>query len=218
MARIPDAALEFRSGAGIPEPRRRLLPVAAFTTAYLVAALIFALSRGNSEFLFYIAVMVVLMIVVWLVDRAVRLSNAALWALSLWGLLHMAGGLLPVPASWPIDGDIRVLYSLWLIPDRLKYDQVVHAYGFGVATWVCWQGMRAAIERRGGQAAPTFGLMVLAASAGMGLGAMNELIEFAATMLVPETNVGGYTNTGFDLLANFVGAVGAATVIRLRGA
>lgn len=146
-----------------------------------------------------------------------RLTPAALWALSLWGLLHMAGGLVPVPASWPIDGDIRVLYSLWLIPDRLKYDQIVHAYGFGVATWVCWQGMRAAIERRGGEAAPTFGLMVLAAAAGMGLGAMNELIEFAATMLVPETNVGGYVNTGFDLLSNFVGTVAAVTLIRLRG-
>lgn len=219
MTRIPDAALDSRSRVGTPDSLgRRLLPVAAFTTAYLVAALIFALSRGNSEFLFYIAVMAVLMFVVWLVDRSVRLSAAALWALSLWGLLHMAGGLVPVPESWPISGDIRVLYSLWLIPDRLKYDQVVHAYGFGVATWVCWQGMRAAIERRGGRAVPTFGLMVLAASAGMGLGAMNELIEFAATMLVPETNVGGYVNTGFDLLANFVGAAGAATVIWFRRA
>jgi hypothetical protein len=51
----------------------------------------------------------------------------------------------------------------------------------------------------------------------MGLGALNEVIEFAVTLSVPETNVGGYINTGWDLVANSVGAVGAATIIRLRG-
>jgi hypothetical protein len=49
-----------------------------------------------------------------------------------WGLVHMAGGLIAVPETWPVNGEHRVLYSLWLIPDLLKYDHVVHAYGFGV--------------------------------------------------------------------------------------
>jgi hypothetical protein len=197
---------------------QRLWPVASFTALYLVAATVGALGLGNQEFLFYIVVMVVLVGVIWIVHRNIGLEIATLWALSLWGLLHMAGGLLTVPESWPISGDIRVLYSLWLIPERLKYDQVVHAYGFGVATWVCWQGIRTAIRHRGGDAVPTGGLMVLAAAAGMGLGALNEVIEFAATLLVPETNVGGYLNTGWDLVANTTGATLAAVVIWLRGA
>jgi uncharacterized membrane protein YjdF len=197
---------------------QRLWPVAAFTALYLVAATVGAFALGNREFLFYIVVMVLLLGVVWLVHRSIALTTATLWALSLWGLLHMAGGLAPVPESWPINGDIRVLYSLWLVPERLKYDQVVHAYGFGVATWVCWQGMRAAIRHRGGDAVPTPGLVVLAATAGMGLGALNEVVEFAATLLVPETNVGGYLNTGWDLVANAIGATAAAVVIWLRGA
>jgi uncharacterized membrane protein YjdF len=195
---------------------QRLWPVAAFTALYLAAATVGAFALGNREFLFYIVVMVLLISVVWLVHRSIALTTATLWALSLWGLLHMAGGLAPVPESWPIDGDIRVLYSLWLIPERLKYDQIVHAYGFGVATWVCWQGMRAAIRHRGGDAVATPGLMVLAATAGMGLGALNEVVEFAATLLVPETNVGGYLNTGWDLVANAIGATAAAVVIWLR--
>lgn len=203
----------------VTSPRRlRLWPVVSFTAAYLVAATIGALAIGNAEFLFYIAVMLVLIGVVWLVHRSVELTSAALWGLSLWGLAHMAGGLVAVPEAWPIDGDIRVLYSLWLVPERLKYDQVVHAYGFGIATWICWQGIRASIRRRGGDAGPTLGLLVLAATSGMGLGALNELVEFAATLLVPETNVGGYLNTGWDLVANFVGALAAATMIWLRGA
>lgn len=197
-------------------PSERLWPVAAFTALYLAAATVGAFALGNREFLLYIVVMALLVGVVWVVHRGVALANATLWALSLWGLLHMAGGLVTVPESWPISGDIRVLYSLWLIPERLKYDQVVHAYGFGVATWVCWQGIRAAIRHRGGDAVPTPGLMLLAATSGMGLGALNEVVEFAATLLVPETNVGGYLNTGWDLVANAVGATTAAAVIWLR--
>ena len=192
---------------------QRLWPVAAFTALYLVIAAIGAVAIGNREFLFYIVVMVLLVGVVSVVNRSVALTSSALWALSFWGVAHMAGGLIRVPESWPINGDIRVLYSLWLIPGRLKYDQVVHAYGFGVATWVCWQGIRAAIRQRGGDPVPTFGLMVLAATAGMGLGALNEVVEFAATLLVPETNVGGYLNTGWDLVANTLGATTAALLI-----
>ncbi len=192
---------------------RPLGPVVAFTAAYIALALVLALRRGNQEFVFYIAVMLLLIGAVWLVHRSVTLTPAALWALSVWGLAHMAGGLVVVPESWPVNAESRVLYSWWLVQDRLKYDNVIHAYGFGVTTWVCWQGLRGAILRRGGAATPTFGLMVLAATAGLGFGALNEVVEFAATLLVPETNVGGYANTGWDMVSNLVGAATAATMI-----
>jgi len=194
---------------------RRLRPVAAFTFGYLAIALVGGLLRGNSEFLFYVAVMLVLMGLVWAVNRSVGLSMGALWALSLWGLAHMAGGLVVVPEGWPVNAESRVLYSLWLIPGRLKYDHLVHAYGFGVTTWVCWQGLKSAVRKRSGSApAPAFGLLTLAAAAGLGFGALNEVIEFVATLTMPETNVGGYINTGWDLVANTVGAVTAVALIR----
>lgn len=186
--------------------------VLAFTIAYTLLSVLGASSRGNSEFLIYIAVMVALIAVVGYVHFRVNLSVLALWGLSIWGLAHMAGGLVPVPDSFPIDGDIRVLYSLWLIPGYLKYDNIVHAYGFGVTTWVCWQGLRSAI-RVFGSPRPTFGLMVLCATAGMGFGSLNEVIEFTATLLVPETNVGGFVNTGWDLVANLFGTTTTAALI-----
>lgn len=192
---------------------RKVLSVVAFTGAYLAAALVLALARGNQEFLFYIVVMLALIAAVWAVHRSVALSAGALWCLSIWGFLHMAGGLLTVPVGWPVESASRVLYTLWLIPDRLKYDHVVHAFGFGTTTWVCWQGLRAAFRRRGAMVVPEFGVLVLAAAAGLGFGALNEVVEFAATLLVPETNVGGYLNTGWDLVANSVGATVAATLI-----
>ena len=99
--------------------RTRLWPVASFTFAYLAAALVMALTRGNAEFLFYIAVMLVLIACVYAVHRHVELSSGVLWGLSLWGLAHMVGGLLTVPAGWPVSSESRVFYTLWLIPGRL---------------------------------------------------------------------------------------------------
>ncbi|MEJ2311513.1 MAG: DUF2238 domain-containing protein [Gemmatimonadales bacterium] len=200
-----------RSSGGL----RKHWPVAVFTASYLTVAAAGAILRGNLEFLFYIAVMLVLVGVVLTVHLSVGLSSGALWGLSVWGLLHMAGGLLVVPEGWPVSAESRVLYTLWLIPGRLKYDQVVHAYGFGMTTWVCWQALRSAIRRRGGVAEPGLGVLVLCAAAGMGFGALNEVVEFAATLLIPETNVGGYRNTGWDLVANLIGAATAATWIWL---
>lgn len=197
----------------------RVLPVALFTAAYLVAASAAAYVRGNREFVFYIAVMLLLIGLLAYLDRRIGFSAALLWALSVWGLAHMAGGLVNLPQSWSFDGEHRVLYSWWIIPHRLKFDQVVHAYGFGVSTWACWQGLRSALagllQRPATAIRPTLGLLTLCALGGMGCGAGNEVVEFIATLTMPDTNVGGYENTGWDLVSNLIGCVAAAVLIKL---
>jgi hypothetical protein len=188
-----------------------------FTGAYVAAAIAAAVVAGNREFVFYIVVMAVLIGAIVVVHRRVNLSIGLLWGLAVWGFLHMAGGLVLVPEGWLYNGPNAVLYSLWLIPDRLKYDHVVHAYGFGITTWLCWQALAAAAEARGGgRVRPTLGLLTLCAAAGMGFGAFNEVVEFAATLLVPNTNVGGYENTGWDLVSNLIGCIVSALLIRAR--
>ncbi len=195
----------------------RLLPLGAFTSLYMLTAVAGSMAQGNKEFIFYIVVMLILISAVVLVHRAVTLTAALLWALSIWGLLHMAGGLVPLPKGWPYNGDQAVLYSWWIIPQRLKYDQIVHAYGFGVTTWVCWHCLKSAMRRGFGiQLQPTFGLLVLSTAAGVGFGALNEVVEFMAVLTIPNTNVGGYENTGWDLVANLIGASVTALIIRLR--
>lgn len=189
---------------------RSPLPVALFTIAYLACASFFAVTRHNGEFILYIAVVLLLGCIVLLLHRRVHLPQSALWALSVWGLFHMLGGFVPVPAALTDNGS-GVLYSLWLIPSTLKYDQALHAYGFAVATWICWLCVRAVPGIR-----PTTGILALCALASMGLGALNEIIEFFAVLTLPGTNVGGYENTGWDLVSNFTGAVIAATIIRFR--
>lgn len=204
-----------------------------FTVAYMGIASVSALITGNKEFVFYIIVMLVLIAAVTVVHRRVNLTDSILWCLSVWGLAHMAGGLLPVPESWQTGGPIRVLYSLWLIPGYLKYDQVVHAYGFGVTTWLCWQALRSVFPAHAPRLPaataaatadsgcrmppfpePTLGLMTLCAAGGMGFGAFNEVVEFVATLTIPNTNVGGYENTGWDLVFNLLGSLSAACLIR----
>ena len=79
-----------------------------------------------------------------------------------------------------------MLYSLWLIPDLLKYDHVVHAYGFGVTTLACWEGLCAILTAQRNQVessvpVPTLGMLTLCGAASLGFGALNEVVEFFLT-------------------------------------
>lgn len=198
-----------------PTPAR-LLPVFLFNGGYIAIAAALSVSRKNGEFIFYIVIMLALIAVMSLVHRRVRLTTGLLWAFSIWGMAHMAGGLTPLPTGWPYNGEQAVLYSWWLIPQRLKYDQIVHAYGFGITTWLCWHILRNTLRQPdGGAVRPTLGMLTLCAAAGMGFGALNEVLEFIAVLTIPNTNVGGYENTAWDMVSNLVGSTIVAMLIRL---
>lgn len=195
--------------------RPRLLPVLVFTGTYVLLATIGARMIGSREWPIYLGLMAVLMPALYAVHRRCRLSAPLLWAFSLWGLLHMAGGLMPIPEGWSREGSHALLYSWWLIPDRLRYDHVVHAYGFGITTWLCWRILKSLLREPDGSALrPGFGILMLCVAAGMGFGAFNEMVEFIATHLLADTNIGDYENTGWDLVANFAGSLIAAAWIR----
>lgn len=197
----------------MPKLSKAELAVLGFTVTYMTVWLVASLVLNNDEFLYYFVVMCVLIVAVGVVHLRVRFHIAALWGLTIWGLAHMAGGLMPVPSSWPTGADTKVLYNLWLIPGLLKYDQLVHAYGFGLVTWICWMALERTFAEHGVNVKPTIGLLILCIAAGMGFGAANEIVEFLATIMLPGTNVGGYANTGWDLIANLVGCVVAAATI-----
>ncbi|MEK9660542.1 MAG: DUF2238 domain-containing protein [Alphaproteobacteria bacterium] len=175
-----------------------------FTLAYVGAFLVHFLTIGNAEFIGYIVTLVAFIALIATTQRIACFPLWLLWALSLWGLAHMAGGGLSV------DGD--VLYALVLVPLAgngelavLKYDQLVHFYGFGTTALVLWHVMRRNVPALDG----TKTLYILAALGAMGLGAVNEIIEFVAVLSLPDTDVGGYANTGLDLIFNAAGAIAA---------
>jgi len=187
--------------------------VAAFVILYLVVFSAWFFSIGNNEFIIYIVTMLALLALVGSTLRVGEYPPAMLWALALWGLLHCAGGGVPV-------GD-RVLYATQVIPligngetemTLLKYDQLVHALGFGITAWVLWHVLvRHYPDTRHSWTAYTF-----PALASMGLGAVNEIIEFSAVVVVQDTGVGGYTNTALDLCFNASGAVIAMLIVGAR--
>jgi len=188
--------------------------VLAFSLCYLGVSGAMILTSGNLEFLLYLAVMAVIIIAVLAVNRRAGLSRTLLWCFSGWGLLHMAGGLVPLPAGWHAADTSGVLYNWRIFPGYLKYDQLVHGFGVGLVTWLTWQALSVRVRSLDGTPLrPTTGILGVCATTGMGFGALNEVIEFFAVLILPKTNVGDYENTGWDLVANAVGAIIAAGVI-----
>lgn len=50
----------------------------------------------------------------------------------------------------------------------------------------------------------------------MGIGALNEVFEFGVSRMNPNSNVGGYLNTGWDLVYNTLGCLSAALYVLAR--
>lgn len=183
--------------------------ITGLTMLYLTMGAVAALRSDNWEFVFYILVVLAIGGIVLLIHSRIGLTHSVLWLLSLWGFLHMAGGLMPIPNDWSHVSGKPVLYSWDVVPGLLRYDQIIHAFGFAVATWVCWQSLSQTLGARRQQT----GMVALAVLAGLGLGATNEVVEFFATLFL-DTNVGGYENTGWDLVANMVGSLVSGLCIR----
>jgi len=183
--------------------------VIMFTLSYLLVASLLAWRTENWEFVLYIVIVLIAGLLLMQIHRKVQFSTGVLWLLSIWGLMHMLGGFVPVSAEWPLGSDKAVLYNLWLIPYVFKYDNLVHAYGFGVCTWTCWQILQPIVTGEKEYVSE----IILAVFASNGLGALNEIIEFFAVLWLPNTNVGGYENTGWDLVFNIIGSCIAAFII-----
>ncbi len=182
-----------------------------FSVLYLVAGAIAVFATGNNEFAFYLVPLAIIIAVTLWLDHRIRFSSTVVWCLSIWAAMHLAGGLVPLPQGWPYNGEVAVLYSAWIIPELLKYDNLVHAFGFGTTAVAALQAMRPMEQRK---RHPTFGQMAAATLVACGLGSVNEIVEFIATLIAPETNVGGYFNTALDLVANLVGGVIAMLLVR----
>jgi hypothetical protein len=172
--------------------------LAGFTGAYLAGFLVYGLVAKRPSTVAYTLTVSGLVVLIAEVNRSVHFTPWVLWGLGAWGVLHLAGGLIPVG-----DG---VLYNTDLHIPTLHYDRLVHAFGFGVATVAVWE----AIRLFAGRGPASRAVAVVAALGGMGLGALNEVAEFAFSRLAKESNVGGYQNTGWDLVYNTVGCTVAA--------
>ncbi|MCA1692515.1 MAG: DUF2238 domain-containing protein [Acidimicrobiales bacterium] len=173
--------------------------LAAFTLAYLAVFLVVGLALDSEVAIPYVVLILLLIVLVCRLEVRFGLGPGVLWGLSVWGFGHLAGGIIP------LDGD-RTLYNAVVVVELLHFDRLVHAFGFGFATLACGKVLRSWLP----EGRITLGMAVLVVLAGLGVGAANEIVEFAATLILPETNVGGYVNTGWDLVFDTLGAMVAA--------
>lgn len=182
-----------------------------FNAVYIIAFAFYYISIKNYEFLWYIAVAVFFVLLIGLTLHKSNFDYIILWGLSIWLLLHMAGGGIRVGGN--------VLYALQLIPIYqsgeifiLKFDQFVHFFGFGVTTLVAYHLLKPYLNNKTNYKV----IYVLLVAISMGAGALNEIVEFMAVLAFPNTGVGGYYNTALDLVFNTFGAIFGVVLIHFR--
>ena len=181
-----------------------------FIVGYLLVGVlaVWSLISGNLEFVAYSVVTGALLAIIHASDRHFNYNDWVLWGFDLWMLLHILGGLFMV-------GD-KVLYSTVLIDiipppySILKYDQVVHAYCYFIVALLAWHVVKSVASAR----ASFLTLAVITVLAATGVGGLNEIIEFLATVFIENVNVGGYENTAIDIVANLIGALLAVPLFK----
>lgn len=165
------------------------------------------LGRLNYEFVIYVAVIAVLLTVVTATFTRIDYSLPTLIGLTIWSGMHLAGGGLQI-------GDGR-LYDVILFPMSqslpiFRYDQLVHMFGFGTCTLLSYDLLKKSLSDF---VANPIALRIVLVMAGVGFGALNEVVEFLVTLIVPSSGVGGYENTALDLCSNLIGALLALPIV-----
>lgn len=190
--------------------KKNQIPILIINIIYLLIAIVYYLSRQNYEFMMYVGIVIFMFFVILFTNKKVNYPNSVLIGLTIWGAMHMLGGVQV--------GD-SVIYAKMLIEfvgspyNILRYDQFVHIIGFGIATLTMFVLLKPFLKY---PIKKWTSISILTIMAGFGVGALNEMIEFTATVLMPETGVGGFINTSLDLVSDFIGAILAMIYIRFK--
>ncbi|MDD5705584.1 MAG: DUF2238 domain-containing protein [Kiritimatiellae bacterium] len=167
--------------------------LAAFTAVFLL--------HGNREFLLYAGTLALLIFVIQRSDRAWRYPAAVKWCFLAWLALHMCGGFVHLGGTrlydaiiWPLAG---APYHI------LRYDQFVHAFCYFMIGGL----LRTLTARLAAPGASKALLLTMTVLAALGVGALNEIVEFAAVACFSTDGVGDYFNNALDNVFNAVGAL-----------
>ncbi|HEX7277098.1 MAG TPA: hypothetical protein VF244_06955 [Acidimicrobiales bacterium] len=179
---------------------RRHPLVTAVVITYLVALGTYGAVNGSRLTVPYVVIVAVAFVGLAVADDRFRFRRVVLIGLTLWGLGHLAGGIVE------LDDGRRILYNV-VFARWFHFDNIVHFIGFGTAGLACWSALRAR-WLRDVEVGPV-ATVVFVALLGCGVGAVNEVLEFLYTLAVPDTQVGGFQNTGRDLVANLLGGLTA---------
>lgn len=190
--------------------KKSQIPIAVVFITFLLFYTLYFYFSSNTEFLIYVGVVIFFLLLILFTNKRVKYPDSILWGLTLWGFMHLSGGGIYL-------GEMR-LYELMLIPvseqyNIFRYDQLTHMIGFGVTTLLSFHLIKPLLKP---DLKRWSALSIVIVMAGLGFGALNEIIEFVVTVFSPSTGVGGYINTSLDLVSNLIGAIIAMVYIRYR--
>lgn len=148
------------------------------------------------EFFIYATVIFLAILFSWYKFRFLNIRLSLLVLIEIGILMHFSGAFVEV--------DNHRLYDSRFFD--IRYDKYVHFVNAMVATFVT---IYILFKSGFPQTKLTLFIAVLAV---LGLGAMNEIIEFMVTLTVEHNGVGGYNNNMLDLVANLFGAVTAVVL------
>ncbi len=195
----------------------KITGVVYMTVIYLLGFIAASLYLESYNSLYYIAIQSIFTVIIYIAHKRIQYALPLLWSLSLWGLLNLAGQIIPLPAEVPTKDSTQTLGELWLVREIFIYDNLVHFYGFAVTTWVSWQTLCSIIHTRyQRRLMPTIGLLLLVVTSSMGYGALNEMIEFSTQLIFNLQHSDTYHSTCWDMIINTFGAMIAAVMIKIR--
>ncbi len=186
------------------EESKKLKLMLSFTIGYFIVFTILSILKRNYEFLYYTIIISALIFFIMLYNKKIHLTTQILFGLTIVWTMHIFGGNIYV-------SDTR-LYDLWIIPQILKYDNIVHAFGSFIATFIVYELIGPAMNKDISK--NSFFLFFILVSATMGIGAFNEIIELGAVLFFNAAKqVGDYFNNAFDLVFNLCGSLVASIFI-----
>ncbi|MEM2916287.1 MAG: DUF2238 domain-containing protein [Candidatus Woesearchaeota archaeon] len=172
--------------------------IALFMVCYLVLFSIIAVVQRNYEFLYYTGIMVIFIVIILVYYQQLHLPVSLIACLTILGVMHILGGNLYINST--------KLYDTWLIPRFLKYDNLVHAFGTAIATLVAYNILQPKTEN--GTHYRPFAFVLMLILIAMGIGALNEIVEFFAVVFLGAGRaVGDYFNNQLDLVYNLIGSI-----------
>jgi hypothetical protein len=173
-----------------------------------IFTLVFILKK-NYEFLFYTLTLSIAIYILAKSDKIFKYSTLAKYGFTLWLFGHLAGG------SFKIAG--TRLYDTVLLPligepyNILRYDQVLHFYCYVVIGALVYSIISYYLKETNKKALATITII-----SAMGIGGINEIIEFATVSFFGATGVGNYINNALDLVFNSLGAILAVFLMRKK--
>ncbi len=168
------------------------------THIFFLGFFIIYLLQKNYEFIGYTLITLLLFWLVIFIYKKYNLPFLVLFGFIVWVFLHMLGG---------IDFNGVRVYGIMLINligaplFILRYDQVVHFYCYLIVGVILFYIVKKYVKKI--DAIMLFLIIV----ASIGIGSLNEVVEFTMVLILGNTGVGDYFNTSLDIVANTLGAI-----------